>query len=173
MCYHHSDHLWTHSMQAKKVPQSNLESGRLQSMGSQRVRHDWITITCTQITIFEAEVSGYSSVAKAIAKQSSASIPSKYADRKPLILKEATEIYYNNISNHTTYQCDFYQPCRYSNSLFIWNMHLTKHCCCCCQVASVVSDSVWPYGVQPTRLLHPWDFLGNSIGVGWQNIIYG
>ena len=28
-----------------------------------------------------------------------------------------------------------------------------------------MSDSLWPHGLQPTRLLHPWDFLGNSTGV--------
>ena len=31
---------------------------------------------------------------------------------------------------------------------------------------SVVSDSSWPHGLQPTRLLHPWDFPGKSTGVG-------
>jgi len=31
---------------------------------------------------------------------------------------------------------------------------------------SVVSDSVWPHGLPPTRLLHPWDFPGKSTGVG-------
>ena len=31
---------------------------------------------------------------------------------------------------------------------------------------SVVSDSQWPHGLQPTRLLRPWDFPGNSTGVG-------
>ena len=31
---------------------------------------------------------------------------------------------------------------------------------------SVVSDSWWPHGLQPTRLLHPWDFPGKSTGVG-------
>ena len=31
---------------------------------------------------------------------------------------------------------------------------------------SVVSDSVWPHGLQPTRLLHPWDFPGKNTGVG-------
>ena len=31
---------------------------------------------------------------------------------------------------------------------------------------SVVSDSSWPHGLQPTRLLSPWDFLGKSTGVG-------
>ena len=31
---------------------------------------------------------------------------------------------------------------------------------------SVVCDSVRPHGLQPTRLLHPWDFPGKSTGVG-------
>ena len=31
---------------------------------------------------------------------------------------------------------------------------------------SVVSDSSLPHGLQPTGLLHPWDFLGKSTGVG-------
>ena len=29
-----------------------------------------------------------------------------------------------------------------------------------------MSDSVRPYGLQPTRLIHPWDFPGKSPGVG-------
>ena len=39
-------------------------------------------------------------------------------------------------------------------------------CCCCCQVASVVSNSVQPHGLQPTRLLCPWDSPGKNTGVG-------
>ena len=31
---------------------------------------------------------------------------------------------------------------------------------------SVVSDSSRPHGLQPTRLLRPWDFPGRSTGVG-------
>ena len=31
---------------------------------------------------------------------------------------------------------------------------------------SVVSDSLWPHGLQPTRLLCPWDFPGKSTGMG-------
>ena len=31
---------------------------------------------------------------------------------------------------------------------------------------SVVSDSSRPHGLQPSRLLHPWDFPGKSTGVG-------
>ena len=45
---------------------------------------------------------------------------------------------------------------------------------------SVVSDSSWPHGLQPTRLLHPcpWDFPGKSTGVGchclfWQASLQG
>ena len=29
-----------------------------------------------------------------------------------------------------------------------------------------MSDSSQPHGLQPTRLLHPWDFPGKSAGVG-------
>ena len=31
---------------------------------------------------------------------------------------------------------------------------------------SVVSNSLRPHGLQPTRLLHPWNFPGKNIGVG-------
>ena len=31
---------------------------------------------------------------------------------------------------------------------------------------SAASDSLQPHGLQPTRLLHPWDFPGKSTGVG-------
>ena len=31
---------------------------------------------------------------------------------------------------------------------------------------SVLSNSEWPHELQPTRLLHPWDFPGKSNGVG-------
>ena len=44
--------------------------------------------------------------------------------------------------------------------------HKLKRKCCCCCVASVVSDSVWPHGLHPTRLPHPWDTPGKSTGVG-------
>ena len=37
---------------------------------------------------------------------------------------------------------------------------------------SVVSDPQWPHGLQPTRLLHPWDFPGKSTGVGCHCLLY-
>ena len=37
---------------------------------------------------------------------------------------------------------------------------------------SVVLDSSWPHGLQPTRLLHPWDFPGKSTGVGCHCLLH-
>ena len=36
---------------------------------------------------------------------------------------------------------------------------------------SVVSNSSWPHGLQPTRLLHPWDYPGKSTGVGCHRLL--
>ena len=47
---------------------------------------------------------------------------------------------------------------------FIFMLYLFE--CCCRQVASVVSDSVRPHGLQPTRLPRPWDSPGKNTGVG-------
>ena len=41
----------------------------------------------------------------------------------------------------------------------------------CCQVASVVSDSVRPHGLQPTRLPRPWDSPAKTTGVGCQLLL--
>ena len=37
---------------------------------------------------------------------------------------------------------------------------------------SVVSDPQRPHGLQPTRLLHPWDFPGRSTGVGCHCLLH-
>ena len=55
-------------------------------------------------------------------------------------------------------------PSVLANSITNWNVSIL--CCCCRQVASVMFDSVRPHGLQPTRLLRPWDFPGNNTGVG-------
>ena len=36
----------------------------------------------------------------------------------------------------------------------------------CCCITSIVSEPVRPHGLQPTRLLHPWDSPGKNTGVG-------
>ena len=56
----------------------------------------------------------------------------------------------------------------YSNlkpmALFILDEMQQKH--------SFMSDSSQPHGLQPTRLLHPWDFLGKSTGVGCHCLLW-
>ena len=37
----------------------------------------------------------------------------------------------------------------------------------------VMSDSLQPHGLQPARLLHPWDFPGKSTGVGCHFLLQG
>ena len=37
---------------------------------------------------------------------------------------------------------------------------------------SVMSDSVWPHGLQPTRLLCPWDSPGKNTGVGCHALLH-
>ena len=37
---------------------------------------------------------------------------------------------------------------------------------CACSVASVMSNTLQPHGLQPTRLLCPWDFPSKNTGVG-------
>ena len=39
--------------------------------------------------------------------------------------------------------------------------------CWVCSVASVTSDSLWPHGLEPTRLLCPWGSTGKNTGVGY------
>ena len=50
--------------------------------------------------------------------------------------------------------------------LLIFNMRA-------CSVASVMSDSLPPYGLQPTRLLCPWDSPGKNTEVGCHALLQG
>ena len=42
-----------------------------------------------------------------------------------------------------------------------------------CVRHSIVSNSLWPHGLQPTRLLCPWDYPGKNTGVGSHLILRG
>ena len=48
-----------------------------------------------------------------------------------------------------------------------WNLETVWKC------HSVVSDSLQPHGLQPGRLLYPWDFPGKNTGVGCHFLIQG
>ena len=41
-----------------------------------------------------------------------------------------------------------------------------KKCKVCSVSHSVLSDSFWPHGERPARLLYPWDFPGKNTGMG-------
>ena len=45
--------------------------------------------------------------------------------------------------------------------------------CCCVHVCSVMSDSLQPHGVGPTKLLCSWDSPGKNTGVGCHFILQG
>ena len=42
-----------------------------------------------------------------------------------------------------------------------WN-----HVCCCCLAAKLCTTLLQPHGLQPTRLLFPWNFSDKNMGVG-------
>ena len=44
---------------------------------------------------------------------------------------------------------------------------------CVCKDASVVSNCLWPTGLQPTSLLCPWDSPGKNAGVGHHALLQG
>ena len=59
----------------------------------------------------------------------------------------------------------------------IFSIHRIKYytgtlsmCMCVC---SVVSDTLWPYGLQPTSFLCPWNFPGKNTGVGYHFLFQG
>ena len=54
-----------------------------------------------------------------------------------------------------------------------WSGLLLLQCMHACKVTSVLSDSVRPYGQQPTRLLCPQDSLGKNTGVGCHFLLQG
>ena len=46
-------------------------------------------------------------------------------------------------------------------------------CMRACSVASVMSNSLWSYRLQPTRLLCPWNSPGKNTGVGCHALLQG
>ena len=44
---------------------------------------------------------------------------------------------------------------------------------CACSFALVISDSLWPCGLWPSRLLCPWDSPGKNTRVGYHALLQG
>ena len=59
-----------------------------------------------------------------------------------------------------------------STSIFAYSQD-DSTCVCAHEVTSVVSDSLWPHGLQPTRLLSPWDSPGKNTGMGCHAFLQG
>ena len=45
------------------------------------------------------------------------------------------------------------------------DLHILRAVCVCVFTCSVMSDSLLPHGLQPTRLLCSWNFPGNNTGL--------
>ena len=59
---------------------------------------------------------------------------------------------------------------------FCCTREITQQCkstMCAVLSHSVMSDSLWPHGLQPTRLLCPWDSPGKNTGVGCHALLQG
>ena len=50
---------------------------------------------------------------------------------------------------------------------------ISKDCMCVCSVAELCLAFCDPHGLQPTRLLCPWDFPGKHIGVSCHFLLQG
>ena len=62
-----------------------------------------------------------------------------------------------------TIACRLFKSKKPPASLIQYIFKIFSACACVC---SVMSDSLWPHGMQPARLLCPWDFPGKNTGVG-------
>ena len=56
---------------------------------------------------------------------------------------------------------------------FCWNLPTVGWISCMCPKLLVLSDSLHPYGLQPARLLCPWDPPGKNTGVGCHALFQG
>ena len=54
-----------------------------------------------------------------------------------------------------------------------WEGSFGEECMHVCSVISVVSDFLRPHGLQPTRLLCPWDFPSKNTGMGCHFLLQG
>ena len=121
----------------------------LQSVKSQWVRHDWVMEQ--QRSYRQSSVYRDINIFR-IAFCSDKSYPFLRPDSNRLCLWFDEACYYLLIAFLTT--------CLYAN----FNISVSR---------SVVSDSLRPHGLQPTRLLCPWDFPGKDTGVGCHYLLQG
>ena len=133
------------SILAWKIPWTE-ESDGLQSKGSQRVRHDWVT------------------------KQTHTPGAQIYTVEIQLI-KQTTSIYETPIMSSIF--CSVFDRNVYNVLVADQMKAISLNKCGCAKFTSVVSDSLRPHGLQPTRLLCPWDSPGKNTRVGCHALLQG
>ena len=57
--------------------------------------------------------------------------------------------------------------------MYLVNSLNTSVCAVLCSLVSVVSDSLWPCGLLPAKLLCPWDSSGENTGAGCHALLQG
>ena len=72
--------------------------------------------------------------------------------------------------NATNSVCGIWARCK---TYVCYSIHIEVSKNCACQVTSVVSDSLWRYGLWPARLLCPWGSPGKNTGVGCHALLQG
>ena len=60
----------------------------------------------------------------------------------------------------------------YSGAYLAISSKITQCICCCCLVAKVCL-TLRPHGLQPSKILCPWDFPGKNTGVGCHFLLQG
>ena len=143
----------THSSTiAWKIPWTE-EPGRLQSMGSQRVRHDWVTSLHFNV-LFRASVSLW------------------------IFCLDDLPIDIHGCLNALFYYAAVNLSLMFLNSCFMYLFVAILDACACMLIHSVVSDStayrvVHPHGLQPTTLLHLWNFPCKETGMDFHFLLQG
>ena len=82
-------------------------------------------------------------------------LPQRHTDRK-------------SRARHQTLSLRHYHLCLAQSKVTQWSRK-----CKCVLSHSVTSSSLWPHGLQPTRLLCPWDSPAKNTGVGCHALVPG
>ena len=116
------------------------EPGGLPSMGSHRVGHDWSDLAAAAAAV---GVESIQSICQHISEQ----LPWERMVMANFVLLDWAMVSRSLIKHYSGFFCE---------GVFV----------CVCVSCSVVSNSLQPHGLWPTRLLCPWDFPGKNTGVG-------
>ena len=93
------------------------------------------------------------------------------------MLLEPTSIFFHGILGIEN--CLILLTCPLNRAFFSWGPQINivqsylSYICVCVLSYSVMSKSLQPHGLQPTRLLCPWNFPGKNTGMGCHFLLQG